>query len=292
MLQPVAPLAPPEAGRAGRSVPSSSWAFSSAASHGKLWKQLQKPVQGWQCWVSATGVGSQSHLSAPSSPISKFNYFFLKLLILSKTVMKPPDFLSWSFWETSKEGKTPGCQTPGLKASRVPRPGAACGNERHFQGLVEVKAPLKARGLLSPPEDAPTAPPDVGLQGAGWGGAAGGGGGIAAGSEREPPDRWDCPTFHEWLPLICFLHPPPAHLPAARGSHCQGRGRQGPVGTQAEGHSAMEAIRCPRSLAGLLGTHQPMARDIAPSYILNAPCTSGTAQSPALGCSCPLPSPH
>lgn len=132
--------------------------------------------------------------------------------------------MSWSFWAAfaiSKEEKTLGSQSSGLEVSQVPRPGAACGNERHIQGLTKVKAPLTAK---APSEDAPTAPPDVGSQGAGWGGAAGGGGGIAAGFEREPPDRWGCPTFHEWLPLICFLHPPPAPSLQLGAPHCQAGG--------------------------------------------------------------------
>lgn len=130
----------------------------------------------------STGVGSQRHISAPSSLISKFHFYASPHLILNKTFMKPPDSLSWRFWETSEKEKTPVCQNSALGASQVPRPGAACGNERHIQRLIKVKAPLTARGLFSPPEDAPTAPPDVGLQGAGWGAAAGGGG------EASQPD--------------------------------------------------------------------------------------------------------
>lgn len=78
------------------------------------WKALEaapKPVQEGQCWVLATGVASQSHRSAPTSTISKCTFFFLKLLILNKTVINPPDSSSWSFWsafETSKEEKTLG----------------------------------------------------------------------------------------------------------------------------------------------------------------------------------------
>lgn len=177
-----------------------------------------------------------------------------------------------------------------MDVSWVPRPGAACGNERHIQGLTKVKAPLTAQGLLSPSEDAPTAPPDVGLQGAGWGGAAGGGGGIAAGFEREPPDRWGCPTFHEWLPLICFLHPPPAHLPATRGSPLPGWGVPGPCGGARAlwGHGLRGTVQWgPSGVPSLW----PMARVTAPSCILNVPCPSGTAQIPALGCSCPLLTP-
>lgn len=239
----------------------------------------------------ATRVGSQSHLPAPSSLTSKCTFFFLKLLILKKTAMNPPESLSWSFWEPSKEEKTPGCEKPALEASGAPRPGAACGNERHIQGLTKVKAPLTPQGLLSPSEGAPTAPPDVGLQGAGWGGAAGGGGGIAAGFEREPPDRWGCPTFHEWLPLICFLHPPPAHLPAARGSPLPGQGVPGPCGDTGSGSRCDGAMGCPQPLAGLLGAHQIVARATAPSSIPNVPWPLGTAQSPALGCPCPLLTP-
>lgn len=114
------------------------------------------------------------------------------------------------------------------------------------------------------------------------------GGGIAAGFERETPDRWVCPRFHEWLPLIWL----PAPSPRQPTSPLPGWGVAGPCGDEGGVHSATRVIKFPQPLAGLLEAHRPVARATTCRYILYVPCHSGMARNPALGCPWPfLPHP-
>lgn len=93
--------------------------FSSAASPEKLWKQLQS-----QARAGRAGPQPQAWVAKVTFlPLPKCTFYFLKLPILNKAVVKPPDSSSWSFWETSKRRKL-----LGAKAEVGGEPGA-CGNE-------------------------------------------------------------------------------------------------------------------------------------------------------------------
>lgn len=102
---------------------------------------------------------------------------------------------------------------------------------------VEQRAPGFNKG--NPPPQA---------AGEGTQGLGGEGGGTAARFERETPDRWGCPRFHDWLPLSWLPAPSPRPTPLLPS-------RGGPVGTRGGGPSI--AAMSPAH-GGVVGTPSPV----------------------------------
>lgn len=202
--------------------------------------QIQGPIAAFQSlW------DSQHHLAAWFAPSPNALFSPQALDFEQKHRVPLPGSLTGSFPKTSEEETAPGCPKTGASTGEIL--GWGCPWNNGHQGLIRVTPPQAA--------------------GEGTQGLGGEGGGTTAGFERETPDRWGCPRFHDWLPLSWLPAPSPRPTPLPSGGS--------PVGTRGGGRGNVPSPRrgC--------GNPQPGASAPASSCVLNAPSTpSGPKMSP------------